>query len=229
MLLSSACYYLFYLNQYCYFPGISSGALRTHFVAIPSFCVIFCIIPYFKSNMFLYLINFNSCYSFGFLKCSSSCLTIILYRYLFSSLDSSLSTIHVFSYSFLLMSFLWCTRNTTTLPSFSLGSIGFIYSIFPFYCPTPIVGAISDGPCWVLSIYLPFFSVLLQDLCSFLLPCFVLFFLITIAVSPVARDIFCPLQYSPACRITAAGKRGAPLLPQSSPFLVSHPPPPTRL
>jgi hypothetical protein len=65
------------------------------FVAIHSFCAIFCIIPHSTSNIFLYLINSSNFSSFGSLKCSSDGLTInvhlYIYIYIFSSLDFSLS------------------------------------------------------------------------------------------------------------------------------------------
>jgi hypothetical protein len=73
---------------------------------------------------------------------------------------------------------------------------------FPFSSLNPILGEIWDGPCWVSSLWVPFPSVLLEDLCYFLLPSFVLFsFLITIAVPPVARDIFCHCCIAPPAAV----------------------------
>jgi len=40
--------------------------IRLHFVAIHFVCVIFCVIPYFKANIFFCIVNFNSRYSFSF-------------------------------------------------------------------------------------------------------------------------------------------------------------------
>jgi len=138
---------------------------------------------------------------FRLLKSSSTRLTIILHLYFFSSLYSTFSTIHMLPYSFVLMSFLWCTWNTTALPSSPLCYFGFDYAIhFPFSCPTPILGAIWDGPCSVPPVWLPFYSVLPQDLCSFLPP-----------VSQVAHNISFTLQYSPVCPSKAAWNRGSPL------------------
>jgi len=89
-----------------------------------------------------------------------------------------------------------------------------LFNFFPFSCPTLMLGGLWDGPCWVSSVWLPFSSVLSEDLCSYLLPGCVLHFcfLIIIAVPRVARDVFCPLQCSPACRSKAAWIRGSPLL-----------------
>ena len=87
-------------------------------------------------------------------------------------------------------------------------------NFFPFFCPFPMWDVLWDGPCWVSSFRLPFSSVLSEDLCSFLFPVCVLkfCFLIIIAVPRVARDVFCPLQYSDACSSKAAWIRGSPLL-----------------
>ena len=88
-----------------------------------------------------------------------------------------------------------------------------LFSFFPFSCPNPMLGGLWDGPFWVSSVWLLFSSVLSEDLCSFLLPGFVLScFLIIITIPRVARDYFCSLQYSPACRRKAAWIRGSPLL-----------------
>ena len=79
-----------------------------------------------------------------------------------------------------------------------------LFHSFPFSCPNLKLGGIWDGPCWVSLAWLPFSSVLLEDLCSSLLPSFVLLcFLTTIALPRVATDVFCPLQYNPACRSKA--------------------------
>ena len=79
-----------------------------------------------------------------------------------------------------------------------------LFNFFPFSCKTPMLGGIWDGPYWVSSVRLPLSSVLSEDLCSFLLPgCVLSCFLIVIAVPRVARDVFCPLRYRPACRIKA--------------------------
>ena len=123
----------------------------------------------------------------------------------------SLSIIHLIPCRFLL-SFLYYTWNATTLPSSPPGSFGFVYSNpFPFSCP--ILGGIWDGPCWVPPVWVPFCSLLLEDLCFFLPPGFeMLCFQITIAVSPAARNIFSPLHRSPTCRSKAAWNRGSPLL-----------------
>jgi hypothetical protein len=66
--------------------------------------------------------------------------------------------------------------------------------------------------------------VLSDDLCSFLLPRWALScFPIMIAVPRVARDVFCPLRYSPACCNKAAWIRGSPFLEvQRSWFLTLH-------
>ena len=99
-----------------------------------------------------------------------------------------------------------------------------MFNFFPFSCPTPTLGGLWDGPCWVSSVWLPLSSVLSEDLCSFLLPsCVLSCFLIVIAVSWVARDVCCPLRYSPACRSKAAWIRGSPLLEvHRSWFLTLH-------
>ena len=108
------------------------------------------------------------------------------------------------------MSFLWCT----TLPSSPLGYFGFDYAIpSPFTCPTPILGGIWDGPCSVPPLLLPFYSVQLQNLCSFIPP-----------VSQVTQNISSPLKYSPACPSKAAWNRRSPLLEvRRSWFLTLHP------
>ena len=56
--------------------------------------------------------------------------------------------------------------------------------------------------------------LLLEDHCSFLLPVCVLqfCFLIIIVFPTVARDVFCPLHYSPACSSKAAWIQGSPIL-----------------
>ena len=90
-----------------------------------------------------------------------------------------------------------------------------LFNYFPFFCPSPMLGGNWHGPCWFSLVRLPFSLVLSEDLCSFLLPgCVLSFFLIIIAVPRVrvARDFFCPLRYSPACRSKAAWIRGSPLL-----------------
>jgi len=98
----------------------------------------------------------------------------------------------------------------------------FIHSVCPYSethlgyysCQFPMWDWLWDGPCWVSSFRLPFSSLLSEDLCSFLLPgCVLQFcFLTIIAVPPVARNVFCPLQYSPACRSKPAWIGGSPLL-----------------
>jgi hypothetical protein len=127
--------------------------------------------------------------------------------------------------SFLVKSFLWYTWKTTTFPSSPLDYFRFDYSIpFPFSCPTPILGGIRDSPCSVPPEWLPFYSVLLEDLSSFLLPGFEMFcFPITIAVSQAAQNISSPLQYSPASPSKAAWNRRSPLFEvRSSWFLNLH-------
>jgi hypothetical protein len=59
---------------------------------------------------------------------------------------------------------------------------------------------------------------------SFFLPsCVLSCFLITITVPRVARDVFCPLRYSPACRSKTAYFRVSPLLVVHHPwFLTLH-------
>jgi len=88
-----------------------------------------------------------------------------------------------------------------------------LFNSFPFSCPTLMLGGLWGGPCCVSSVWLPFSSVMSEDLCSFLLPgCVLQFcFLIIIAVPRVAIDVFCPLQYNPACRSKAAWIWGSPL------------------
>jgi hypothetical protein len=69
---------------------------------------------------------------------------------------------------------------------------------------------IWDGLFWVPSVWLPLCSVLSGDICSFLLPGFVLScFLIIVAVPRVARDVFCLLWCSPpaAARLYESGGR----------------------
>ena len=108
---------------------------------------------------------------------------------------------------------MYVKHHTTSFISSRLHRIS-LFSSFSFSCPFPMWDGLWDGPCWVSSFRLPFSSVQSEDLCSFLLPgCVLQFcFLIIIAVPRVARDVFCPLQYSPACRSKAAWIRGSPLL-----------------
>jgi len=88
-----------------------------------------------------------------------------------------------------------------------------LFNSIPFSCPTPMLGGLWDGPCWVSSVWLPFSSVLSEDLCSFLLlDCVLSCFLNIIAGPRVARDVLCPLRYSPACRSKAAWIPESPLL-----------------
>ena len=87
------------------------------------------IIAYLKSDIFLCPISSSSCYSFCFLKCSFSDLTLISRLHFSSSMDFCLPIVCTMPLSFPLMSFLWCSWNITAITSSALSSIGFVYSV----------------------------------------------------------------------------------------------------
>jgi len=99
--------------------------------------------------------------------------------------------------------------HNTSFMSYRLHRIR-LFKGFQLSCPTPMLCGHWDGPCWVPSVWLPFSSVLPEDLRSFLLPgCVLQFcFLIIIAVSRVVGDVFCPLQCTPPAAVRLLESEG---------------------
>ena len=85
-----------------------------------------------------------------------------------------------------------------------------LFNVFPIACPTLMLGGLSDGPCRVSSVRLPFSSVPSEDLCSFLLPgCALQFcFLFIIAVPPVARDVSVHCSIAPPAAVRLLQSEG---------------------